>query len=313
MTRMHLDATPEGSAIARAACGWFGSFETTTRVNALVSCKLCMRTLTAAPEYTPAPTPTLLPPAPRLELARDPSEPPLYVVTRERWEDAHRYRGEGKACTCKRCDTCKWFVRCDSDYALANTYEQASGLYEPERPRWSSVAEALTDYVRHLEDGYPAPSLAYERTKESDGWLALRPRANADSPAGTGPRIDSRSERVADETVAVDGALRAVYGRQQDPIRYGAWLTVLLGRVVGQVEERRRKSVAYRVARAVQAEDLAAAVGIEVKQVGTIVRSAMRGLRVELGARGLVRLRRDVGLEAEVRFRRAELEQRRTA
>lgn len=312
MTRMHLDATPEGSALPIGLCKTLARYGGTTSVRELVSCKLCLQRMRTELVLT-RPTALPPPPPPRLELARDPSEPPPYLVTPARWAEAHRLRAEGKACTCKRCDTCKWYTQSDRDYALANTFERGSGLYEPERPRWSSVAEALTDYVRHLEDGYPAPSLAYERTKESEGWLALRPRANADSPAGTGPRIDSRSERVADETVAVDGALRAVYGRQQDPPPYRAWVTVLLGRVVGQVEERRRKSVAYRVARAVQAEDLAAAVGIDVKLVGGLVRSAMRGLRVELGARGLVRLRADVDLEAEVRFRRAELEARRSA
>lgn len=299
MTRMHLDATPEGSPLPISLCGMLCRFGDTTGVQPLVTCKLCLDRIREAKveilELMKPRFPRLVP-----KLEQDTDEPPGYVVTPERWER--------QGCKCGRCDVCVWYKPFQataegSDGGATGPHEPPS----PDKPRWSHVEAALAWYKGELANDYALSSFHGQlvRSREAEGVMIRT--ASANDPALT---------RTAQDLAMMYLCLRDGHHRAlTHNLNLVDWTTVLLSRVVGSwtLGKTRRGRRTPKV-ELVPASAVAECLGVTEIAVAGIVRSGLRALRVEMGARQLVAVwRADGELATEIAARRDELLRRRTA
>lgn len=181
----------------------------------------------------------------------------LPVLTPVTWRLYQQDCGCGRA---GECPWCAWAVVC-RQYD-GNTYDNrmAPRIAAGERPRWHSADAALQEYWATICDGYPAGSVS--------GSIVAFGKLGCWTQRGE--RASSASEYAADGVVSVERALR--YAIPGDGWRRDAALLIA----------RRGLRVP------VDLEELAAAFGLRATEVVSAVRRGMRGLRVDLAARGLI-------------------------
>lgn len=163
-----------------------------------------------------------------------------------------------------------------------------------ERPTFPSVEVALKVLVETREDGYYQGSIgdAHERL------------AKLGCTVQVGGKTDPRGVYDAERCAEVERCLPVAFDDHNShglPLK--SCLTILFARVIGPV----RKSQILDEDET-SATSLAERYGISKSEVGTIVKSGMRRLRVEFAARGLTPMphpRR--GLAEQIERRRAEL------
>lgn len=284
MSKVHFDAEPD-SPIPRAICGWLGG--TVTGVADAVTCKRCkkrLRRVKAAAALTGQDT---------IKPVADPAE--RYVERVERgiphptWDDVEglpvltpdTYRR--RDCTCRDCSVCRFFRRIEQD-EYAAPWRKTHVVYDPHRPRWSSVAAALETLVIARVDGSSAGGWGYSL----DVFRRLGVRIQAGGPT------DSAAERQADDAIEVERALAAAYDQHNDRgLGLARCCAILLARLVGRletIEGRGGRRAQRRVP--VPIPELAEELGVSPSVIGGIVKSGKQRVYEHLRARGLVEQRR---------------------
>jgi hypothetical protein len=223
-----------------------------------------------------------VPPVPTLDPVGD-----LPVVTPETWE---RLRAD---CGCRVCGVCKWFeavrmaVHQDHDTYLhrEDRHETRDGHAlrarpspEPGGPRWRSVDQALLTF---------ATSGGRLEARGLGGALEQLAEYGQAVQGGKSPDGTSRS----DDVVEVERALaRALPQPPPEGLSDSDALTIVLARVVGtwaRQDDKDAFSRSWSKRAPIALDVLVVRYGVSSAAITALVRRTMKGLRVELGARGL--------------------------
>lgn len=185
------------------------------------------------------------------------------------------------SCHCRGCDVCRWFGDIEAQ-AFAAPWAKRHALEDPSRPRWATAVAALAEYVELLAYGAPTPSV---------GELVEHLGAQGARVQTSGPPADSRAIRIVDDRVTIETCLVAAYGPDNDwGLGHRVCVDILLDRKVGRLDPvTGRDGRQHRKRVQVPADQLAEAHGVTPTDIGSIVRSGMRRLRIEMAARGLIR------------------------
>lgn len=276
-TKLHFDATPEGSTIPQTLCG-----DLTARVTPhahLVTCKLCRKRLAKAAERA---------------AQVDPVEQYVEGVFAGRVQEGSPEDLQGLPvltpatyarldCMCGDCPVCRYFRRLRQLEFIA-PWRENRPLASERRTRFSSVTHALEVYVAGREDGASAGGWG----AQLDVFRTLGVRVQADGDTS------SRAERTADDLIEVEGALAVAFDEHNDRgLGLDTCVGILLARAVGRLEtvegaygRRALKHVP------VPAVELAERIGVSVSVIGGVVKSGRARVYEHLFAKGLVPERR---------------------
>lgn len=315
MSRLHYAAESTGP-LSTALCGILGSAVTTD--HAAVTCRLCMSALAArinAGTVQPADASEALvdailageatPAATEAKGARAP-----FVLDAERWR---RLRDH---CMCGSCDVCRRMLAIRVEQHSA-PYEKRMRARTAETPaRWSSPSAALETYVAHRLDGYPIKAWGgtLEQTRQlgcfvqqEGAFSSAAERAAQDvahvewvlRDAFAGGMSVAYSAQDAGSYISEDDAGRAERGEAVElppltassatmRIEAPACIAILLMCGTGRLERVQAHGGTQQRYVPVPAEDVAAQLGMRVRDVEVIVREGRKRVGELLAARGLV-------------------------